>query len=77
MNTNCIYYCTIVTIPGRLSGVFMGVGMDGVMVHGGGEVRCSEIGLITVLFLCTKMLNGPRVTPTIRLETILVLMGVS
>ena len=68
---NCIYYCTIVTFPCRLSGIFMGVGMDGVMVQGGGEGRCSVIGLITVLFLCTKMLNGPRVTPTIHLKKIL------
>ena len=36
------------------------------MVHGAGEVRYSVIGLIPVLFLCTKMLNGPQVTPTIR-----------
>ena len=41
------------------------------MVHGTKEVRCLVIGLIPVLFLCTEMLNSPRVTPTIRLKKFL------
>ena len=46
----------------------MGVRIDVVMVHGAGDVGCSVIGLVPVLFLCTEMLNGPRVTPTISLK---------
>ena len=43
---------------------------DGVL-HGAGEMRCLVIGLIPVLFLCTKMFKGQRVTTTIPVQKFL------
>ena len=57
-NMNCIYYCSIVTLPGD-SVVCVWDDVNGMMVHDTGEVRCLVIGLIPMLFLCTEVSNDP------------------